>query len=115
MNVLESFRYFEGLAMSQAYKDEKAETAITAAILGNLKEVAIDNVDVRPGENHDGEPALFVTVNLKAGQKRISGSRLLDAIVAAVNALGEIDDLRFPYMTFLAPDYEHAEDTRPAA
>lgn len=101
--------------MSQASRDEQAEKAIKAAILGKFKDVAIDNVDVGPSEGPDGEPALFVTIYLEAAQERMSGSRLIDAIAAAATALRHIDDFRFPYVTFLAPDYEHAEDTRPAA
>jgi hypothetical protein len=56
-----------------------------------------------------------VTIYLKAAQERMSGSRLLDTIAAAATALREIDDDRFPYVTFLAPEDEPAEDTRPAA
>jgi hypothetical protein len=43
------------------------------------------------------------------------GSLLLDTIAAAAMALRENDDFRFPYVTFLAPEYEAAEDTRPTA
>jgi hypothetical protein len=101
--------------MSQTRRDKEAETAVKSAIVGIFDDVAIDNVDVRPGENDAGEPALFVTIYLKAAQARMSGSRLLDTIAAAATALREIDDDRFPYVTFLAPEDESAEDTRPAA
>jgi hypothetical protein len=100
--------------MSQARGDERAETAVKSAIFGMFED-AIDNIDVRPGENYADEPALFVTIYLKAAQERMSGSRLLDTIAAAATALREIDDDRFPYVTFLAPEDEPAEDTRPAA
>jgi hypothetical protein len=101
--------------MPQARRDEQAETAVKSAVLGLFEDVAIESIDVRPGADHSGEPALFVNIYLKPTQQRMSGSRLLDAIVAATTALREIDDDRFPYVTFLAPEDEHAEDTRPAA
>jgi hypothetical protein len=101
--------------MSQPRSDEQAEVTIKAAILGLFEDTTIENIEVRPGEDHAGEPALFVTVYLKAAQRRMSGSVLLDTIAAAATALREIDDYRFPYVTFLAPEDERAEDTRPAA
>ena len=101
--------------MSQARKDEEAEAAVKSAILGIFENSAIDNIEVGPGEDHTGEPTLFVTIYLEAAQERMSGTRLLDAIAAAATALRGIDDNRFPYVTFLAPEDERAEDTRPAA
>ena len=101
--------------MSQSQRDQQAKKAVKEAILALFGAAAIDEIEVRPGEDHTGEPALFATVFLKAEQQRMSGSRLLDTIAAAATALREIDDYRFPYVTFLAPEYESAEDTRPAA
>ncbi len=43
------------------------------------------------------------------------GRILLDTIAEITTALREIDDFRFPYVTFLAPEYERAEDTNPAS
>lgn len=103
------------MTIVQTRRDEQAEKAIKSAIVGVFGNAAIENIDVRAGEDHTGESALFVTIYLRAAQKRMSGSRLLDAIAAASTALREIDDERFPYVTFLAPEDEHAEDTRPAA
>jgi hypothetical protein len=54
-----------------------------------------------------------VTIFLKAARQRMSGSRLLDTIAEVATALRGIDDFRFPYVTFLAPEYESAEDTHP--
>ena len=103
--------------MSQSRKDEQAEAAITSAILDLFGADAIERIDVRAVEDHEGEPLLSVTIFLKARQRRMSGAQLLDAIAAAANALHEIDDARFPFVTFLEPeeDRESAEDTRPAA
>ncbi len=101
--------------MTQRRRDEQAETVIRAAIFDLFEDAKIEKINVRPGENDSGEPMLFVTIFLQSGQKRMSGARLLDAITAAATALREIDDDRFPYVTFLSLENEHAEDTRPAA
>jgi hypothetical protein len=36
----------------------------------------------------------------------------LDTITAAVDALQEINEQRFPFVTFLTPEDEFAEDSR---
>src|SRR5271163_3209744 len=108
-------RCLRGRAMSQPRRDEQAEAAVKSAILGIFENPAIEHIEVRAGNDHTGEPALFVTIYLTAAQERMSGSRLLDTIAAAATALRAIDDDRFPYVTFLAPEDEPAEDTRPAA
>jgi hypothetical protein len=101
--------------MLQSRKDQDAVAAVKSAILALFEAEKIDHIEVLPAEDQAGEAALSVTVFLKAEQKRISGARLLDAIAAAATALREIEDYRFPYVTFLAPEDESAEDTRPAA
>ncbi len=115
MFVSRTSKNFESPAMSQASRDQQAEAVVTAAILGLIGAEAVEQIRVRPVEDHHGEPALSVTVFLKVSQPRMSGSRLADAIVAASTALREIDDERFPYVSVLAPEDEPAEDTRPAA
>jgi len=101
--------------MSQSARDQEADEAIKAAVLRLFGEDAIDHIEVRPVEDQAGEPGLSVTIFLKAARERMPGSLLLDTIAAAATALREIDDVRFPYVTFLAPEYERAEDTKPAS
>jgi hypothetical protein len=101
--------------MTQSRKDQDAEAAIKAAIRDQFKADQIDEIAVFPAEDQGGEPALSVTITLKAAQKRMSGARLLDTIAASASALREIDDYRFPYVTFLTTEDDSAEDTRPAA
>lgn len=99
----------------QSRRDQDAAAAVKEAISVLFGPNIIGRIDVVPAEDPAGEPALSVTVFLKAAQERMSGARLLDAIAAAATALREIEDYRFPYVTFLAPEDESAEDTRPAA
>jgi hypothetical protein len=101
--------------MPKASKDQQAEAAIKSAILRLIGAAAVERVHVHAGEDYQGEPELSVAIFMKAGQTRITGAQLLDAIVAAVHALREIEDDRIPYVTFIAPEDESAEDTRPAA
>ncbi len=102
--------------MSQARRDKDAEAAVKSAILRLFGEEAIDRVEVFPTEDQAGEDGLSVTVFLREPNAYVSGARLADTLVAVSEALRDIDDLRFPYVTFLAPGYEHAEgDERPAA
>ena len=100
--------------MSQSAKDREAEAVVRSAIVHLIGEKAIDHVEVRPTEDQAGEPGLAVTIFLKAPRERMSGSLLLDAIAAAASALREIDDFRFPYVTFLAPEYESGRGYGPS-
>ena len=87
-----------------------------ATVVRLFGEDAIDRIEVFPTEDQAGEDGLSVTVFLREPNAYVSGARLGDTLVAVSEALRDIDDLRFPYVTFLAPGYEHAEDDeRPAA
>ncbi len=102
--------------MLQSRRDKAAEAVAKSTIVRLFGEQSIDRIDVFPTEDSSGEEGLSVTVFLKSADENVSGSRLGDAIVAVSDALNDIDDRRFPYVTFLAPGYEHSEaDTRPAA
>jgi hypothetical protein len=96
--------------MSQSRRDEEAEAVAKAAIARLFGSDAIDHVDVFPTEDQAGEEGLSVTVFLREPNAYVSGARLGDTLVAVSDALRDVDDLRFPYVTFLAPGYEHAED-----
>ena len=101
--------------MSLSQKDRDAEAAVKAAIFALLGHEKIERIAVIPGEDEAGDPSLSVTVFLKPGQSRTSGRSLLDTIAAAATALREREDHRFPFVTFLSPEEEGAEDIRPAA
>ena len=97
----------EGEAMRMR-KDVQAEAAIRQAIEGMFGD-SVERIVIGPTEGPDGESAFFATVYMKAGQESVSAQQLLDAIGAASEALRELDDYRFPYVTFLAPEDERAE------
>jgi len=101
--------------MPQSRKDQQVEEVVSSAVVRLFGEEAIDRIEVRPAEDSAGEAALSVTIFLREPRRRVPGARLLDTIAEVATALRETGDDRFPYVTFLAPEYESAEDTRPAA
>ena len=101
--------------MSQPQKDREAETAIKAVIFALFGPELVERIAVFPGEDQAGEPGLSVTIFLKSGQKRMSGRQLLDTISATATALRDLEDYRFPFVTFLSLEDESAEDTLSAA
>jgi hypothetical protein len=99
--------------MSQSRRDHEAETVAKSTIVRLLGENAVDHIDVFPTEDSSGEEGLSVTIFLNRAEDAPSLGDTLSAVSEALRSLG---DSRFPYVTFLAPGYEHAEDdARPAA
>jgi hypothetical protein len=96
--------------MPQPSTDETAEAVAKAAVIRLFGAEAIDHVDVFPTEDQTGEAGLSVTIFLNTPRQVMPSGRLLDTIAEVSTALREVDDFRFPYVTFLAPGYEHAED-----
>jgi hypothetical protein len=96
--------------MSQSQRDQEAEAVAKSAVVRLFGEDAIDRIDVFPTEDQAGEQGLSLTIFLKTAGEVVSGARLADTLVAISEALRHIGDHRFPYVTFLAPGYEHAED-----
>ena len=96
--------------MSRSRRDEEARGVAKSAVIRLFGRGAIDHIEVFPTEDQAGEEGLSVTIFLKTAQENVSGARLADTIAAVSEALRGIDDSRFPYVTFLAPGYEHAED-----
>jgi len=96
--------------MSQSQRDQRAEAVAKSTIVRLFGEDAIDRIEVFPTEDQAGEDGLSVTVFLRRAHEEVSGARAIDAIAAISEALEDVGDARFPYVTFLAPGYEHAED-----
>jgi len=102
--------------MTQAEKDRAAERAIARTVEEWIGRSAIESVSVHAAVDHLGESALFVGVGLKSGKDRPPSSEAIDLQVALRDALEQIDDNRFPYVTFSAPDDSVAEpETRNTA
>src|ERR1700740_832923 len=102
-------------SMSTAAGTGKAERAVASVVHDFMDKSAIESVRVSAAEDHTGEQALYVFIRLKSGHGRPSGADSIRLMKAMRDALQDIDDDRFPYLSFSAPGDEQAEDTRSAA
>jgi len=90
--------------MLQAQKEREAERVLTKTVENWVDKSLIRSVSVHSAPDYFGEPALFVSVVLKSGKGRLTAERSIDLQIALRDALQDIDDDRFPYVTFSAPD-----------
>ncbi len=95
--------------METSDRNRETERTIRATIDRLIEKTAVVKVSVHSAEDHTGEPALFVTVRLKAGRRRPSGAKSIDLLKALRDALQDAGDDRFPYLTFSVPGDELAE------
>jgi hypothetical protein len=96
-------------------RDEDAAQAIATAARRRLGDAAIHSLRVFPEEDHVGEPALSVLIDLTDQRFRPSGADFIALVKAMRDELQDVDDTRFPYVSISAPGDEQAEDTRGAA
>jgi hypothetical protein len=68
-----------------------------------------DHAEVKPGVDHAGEDALFITADLKPGAPFIEGEVSDEALGGLIHALRKRGDRRFPYLHIRHPDQERAE------
>jgi hypothetical protein len=71
----------------------------------------IDRVAIAEGTDHDGEPALFVTVQYRSGTDTVDQTAVLSAVRDLLVAAGE---KRFPYIKHVYPDDPLADDDEAA-
>jgi hypothetical protein len=90
--------------MLKKQRETDAEKALTEVIRKQFDTAALDKIKIHSGVDHAGEPALFVNVRLSGGKERLSPEKSVDLQIAMRDALQEINDDRFPYLTFSAPD-----------
>ena len=96
-------------------RDEDAAQAIASAARQRLGDAAIEDIRVIPEEDHTGEPAFSVLIDLNDQRFRPSGIDFIELVMAMRDALQDLGDARFPYVSISAPGDEQAEDTRSAA
>jgi hypothetical protein len=84
---------------TRSNRDVKARSAIESVLRTELA-LSPERIIVTPRENHSGEPALYVLV-VAASEQDIPGEPEQNRLVVRmIEALNEIDDSRFPYLTF---------------
>lgn len=99
--------------MRQAVEPDDADRAIKSAIYERIDRSVVADVSMASRDDATGEPSLFVTVSLKSGRDRPDAGKAIDMVKAMRDALFDLGDERFPYLSFRAPGDEEAEDTRP--
>lgn len=60
--------------------------------------------EIAPGEDHDGDPSLFLTVHFRRGSGVTEGQRSAEARVALRQRLRERGDERLIYLRYVYPD-----------
>ncbi|HEY8564250.1 MAG TPA: hypothetical protein VIL65_02030 [Beijerinckiaceae bacterium] len=70
----------------------------------------LQQIDVRSGEDHDGEPSLFLAARYKAGSRVPRGDVLLEALGVVQEALRGSGENRFPYLDHRFADEGFEED-----
>jgi hypothetical protein len=85
-------------------EDQIARVAddVLRPLLGPL---GLENVEVSARQDHDGEPALFISAHYREGSKVPKGTVLLKALGVLHEALRASGEERFPYL-----DHRFAHD-----
>jgi len=91
---------------STAMTKDKLKDDIAQTLKGAVGKM-VERVDVAEGLDHDGEPALFVTVSYRPGTETVDQAAALKAVRDHLLAVGEE---RFPYMNHRYPDDPPADD-----
>jgi hypothetical protein len=86
---------------------EQLNDTIGQALRDAVGPAVVDHADVAEGRDHDGDPALFVTVYYRAGTEMVDQTAALSTVRDRLLAFGEE---RFPYMHHVYPDDQYAED-----
>lgn len=91
-------------------RDKLTET-VRQALRDALGATVVDHVDVTEGQDHDGDPALFVTVRYRLGTDTVDQTAALNTVRDRLLAAGEE---RFSYIIHVYPDDPLADDGEPA-
>ena len=73
---------------------------IHSVLEGLLSSQGLDGVQVIPGLDHDGDPALFVEIRFRMVEPGIDPKVLIQAGPALWRALGAIGERRFPHLRY---------------
>ena len=90
-------------------RDERARGVLESALLAALRSPAPLHISVAARDNHSGEPAFYVYVEMPAEQDFPDVGAQNRLIVDMLSALERIDDNRFPYLHF-GPREDEAGD-----
>ena len=87
--------------------DDSDVEAITGEVLRpRLSGIGFDSIVTGSGRDQDGDPAIFVRLNMRSGAPIIPGRLLADARVALARALAGRGDDRLTYLSVDWPEDE---------
>lgn len=78
--------------------------AIEEVVRRQIDMVPIAEVAVREGEDHDGDPSLFVRVVFDADVDDLDARRTVGLNRHLRERLGDLGETRFPYTTFISKE-----------
>lgn len=81
----------------------------------DLGQIGLQSVEVRSGEDHDGDPGLFVTAVIQEGRDILPSDAVSRAHAALHDALLARGEKRFPYLRFRWIGDESVDDTQEVA
>jgi hypothetical protein len=90
--------------------NEQVATVADEILRPRLGPLGLDRIEVASGEDHDGDPALFVTAHFRQGSEVPNGEILSGALGALHEALQKRGELRFPYLNHRFHNDEEFED-----
>lgn len=85
---------------------QRAVHEALAAAIGN----SFSRAEITPGEDRDGDRALYIRAYLKPNSERPSSATSMDAMVALRKRLRAAGDTQQPYLLL---DYPYDEDSAP--
>lgn len=85
-------------------RDETIEAMIAPVLSGSFGHHGLEGFAVRPGEDHDGDPVLFVSIRFGSAATLPAGDETTGAMVAIRRLLLANGESRFPHLTFEYPD-----------
>lgn len=78
-----------------------SEDAIRVAretVLGSLAPFGVEDIAVRPGTDHDGDPVLFIEAGYGANRQPMDGQAFLQMLVELQARLAAVGEDRFPHI-----------------
>ena len=88
--------------------NEKELKLLVAPILKRrLSRAGLEAFTIQSGEDHDGDPALFIVARFRPTAAEFDGASLLDSIREIREELRRRGDPRLPYVRYQTADQPH--------
>lgn len=84
--------------------DVDIEGLVEPIFVSTLEASGLERVSVKSGDDHDGNPALFVDVFFEGKGRSVDHRALMLAIEKARSTIRERGETRFPYLQLHIPD-----------